>query len=79
MGIYIYIPYHTDPSWSMNVATHGVANYELPLGINQWRIVILFRNILEGLVDSPTATTATTTTRKRKRGRKRNFDCMLNE
>ena len=56
------------------MATHGVANYELPLGINQWRIVILFRNILEGLVDSPkTTTTTTTTTRKRKRGRKRTF------
>ena len=38
---------HIDPSFSMNGVTHSVAKYELPLHVNQWRIVILLRGILD--------------------------------
>ena len=36
-----------NPSFSMNGASHSVAQYELPLYANQWRIVILLRGILD--------------------------------
>ena len=33
------------PSWSMNVVTHSVSFYECELRPQEWRIVLLFRNI----------------------------------
>ena len=62
-----------NPSWSMNIATHCVSEYELPIGINQWRIVILFRSILDKhekyFIDQSAA--SSNSVKKQKRGRKR--------
>ena len=33
------------PSWSMSIVTHSVSFYECELRPNEWRIVLLFRNI----------------------------------
>ena len=36
---------HSVPSWSMNTVTHSVSFFECELAPNEWRIVLLFRNI----------------------------------
>ena len=56
----------------MNTAKHSVSDYELPLGRNQWRIVILFRNIASNAFSAHKI-------KKKKRGKKRKVNEMLNE
>ena len=66
-----------NPSWCMNIVHHCVPKYELPLGIGQWRIVILFRSILDihvkyfnnnkkAIASSSSSSSSTKNPRKRK-------------
>ena len=49
MYIYIYVLFifiiYADPSWCMNIVPHSVSEYEQGLSYNEWRLVLLLRNV----------------------------------